>query len=323
MRILLSCVNSVVSFIGFDLEAGTSFWYCPADRVRACGAAYDPEQGALLVASDSFLTRFEAGQGKTAFRLPGPHENLAHSVHVLPGLGIGIADTGNSRVLICDRDMKAVIPYSPVEGWKDIPPDALHLNDFVLTSRGMVVSCFNYQSFRYLETPGYRWQNRGYGLLLSLEKRNGRTLGRVLAPGLECPHSLIWRQDSLYCCASATGEFVRFAYNSRDLLVEEERIFITDAHFLRGALPLEDGSWILGGSDRRREDSEGMAVYRLWPDRTISKLRVAGAGEIYDILPWEPGIMDAIADLMNGLPPDHADGESVYPPPCTLEKTAS
>ena len=43
MNILLSCVNSLVSFIGVDLERGEAFWYCPSDRLRACGAAYDAQ----------------------------------------------------------------------------------------------------------------------------------------------------------------------------------------------------------------------------------------------------------------------------------------
>ena len=316
MKILLSCVNSVVAFIGFDLEAQHGFWYCPSDRLRACGAAYDSD--ALLVATDNTLTRISATTGIKRITLPGPHPNLAHSVHPIDGMGIGVADTGNSRLLIYGQDMEASVSFEPLEGWGAIPPDAIHLNDFVRTPQGFVASCFNYQPYRTVEVPGYHWQSRGYGLLLSLEKHKGRNVGRVLAGGLHCPHSLVWHNDRLYCCASATGEFVRFAYNAQGMLVEESRTLITKDHFLRGALPLEDGSWILGGSSLRRVDSKGMAVFRLMPDGTIHTMHVASAGEIYDILPWNEAIMRPAGNLMNSLPPVLADPDNVYPEPCVL-----
>lgn len=319
MKLLLSCVNSLVSFIGFDLLKGESFWYCPSDRLRTCGAGYDHINRALLSATDNTLTRLHASGRVEHILLPGPHENLLHSVHVLPGMGIGVADTGNSRILVYGDDLQAAVQFSPLPGWGDIPLDTLHLNDFVLTPHGLVASCFNYQPFRVMQIEGYQWQKRGYGLLLSLEKFKGHNVGRILAAGLECPHSLIWHNESLYCCASATGEFVRFTFNERGMLVERERIFITDKHFLRGALPLEDGSWMLGGSSLRRKQDEGMALYRLEAEGKITKLPVASAGEIYDILPWEPAIMSPVSAIMSGLPPIFADPESEYPPPCSLE----
>ena len=55
MKFVLSCVNSLVSFVGYDLAARQAFWYCPADRLRACGAAYDGD--GLLIASDNTLIR--------------------------------------------------------------------------------------------------------------------------------------------------------------------------------------------------------------------------------------------------------------------------
>ncbi len=316
MKILLSCVNSLVSFVGYDTEKAQSFWYCPSDRVRACGAAYSND--ALLVATDSSFYRYSEAHGMEHTALPGPHDNLAHSVHLVQGQSIGIADTGNSRVLVYSNDMKACTTFDPLEGWGEIPSDAIHLNDFVRTPQGFVASCFNFRPYRSVERPGFRWQNRGYGLLLSLEKHNGCNVGRVLAAGLSCPHSLVWHEERLYCCASATGEFLRFAYNAQGLLVEEARFFISSEYFIRGALPLDDGSWLLGGSSLRREASKGMAVLRLAPDGTVTELPVAAAGEIYDILPWNDAVMRPVSAVMSALPPVHATEGNAYPPPCIL-----
>jgi hypothetical protein len=235
------------------------------------------------------------------------------------GDSIGVADTGNSRVLIYGHDLKNFMAFEPLEPWGEIPLDAIHLNDFVQTPYGLVASCFHYQSFRALEIPGHVWQPKGYGLLLSLGKMGGHDISRVAASGLSCPHSLIWHEDRLYCCSSATGEFIRLRHNGYGGFVEEERRFITNEHFLRGALPLEDGSWILGGSHIRRVDSKGMAVFRLHPDGRLETFRVAPVGEIYDILPWDPAIMEPVAETMLSLPPDYAEEGNEYPPPCKVE----
>lgn len=322
MKILLSCVNSVVSFVGYDLAAEQPFWYCPSDRVRACGAAYDGD--ALLVATDNQVTRLSASGALTRFSMPGPHKNLLHSVHPLEGTGIGVIDTGNSRLLVFadlsdGGNARASVSFEPLEGWENVPQDAIHLNDFAATPRGLVASCFNYRPYRILSVPERPWQKMDYGLLLSLEKHSGRNVGRVLAGGLSCPHSLVWHGDSLYCCASATGEFIRFSFNARGMLVEQETRHVTDAHFLRGALPLGDGSWILGGSHIRHVEGSGMALYRLEVDGNITALPVAAAGEIYDILPWRDEIMRPVAGLMASLPPDFADEDNIYPPVCHLE----
>lgn len=318
MKILLSCVNSVVAFIGLDLSTKKSFWYCPADRVRACGAAYDYKSKALLVASDNILYRLHASGKDERINLPGPHVNLAHSVHMLDESSIAVTDTGNSRVLIYGHDLKGFLTYEPLESWGAIPEDAIHLNDFVQTPFGLVASCFNFQSFRSLEEPGHAWQKRGYGLLLTLEKFGKRNVSRVVGMGLACPHSLVWHNDRLYCCSSATGEFLRLRRTEQGIFVEEERKLITTEHFLRGALPLEDGRWILGGSSLRKADRAGMGVFILSPDGSIETIPVAPAGEIYDILPWEQSIMKPVSELMLKLPPEFAEEGNEYPAPCKL-----
>ena len=77
MRVLLGCVNSSVSLVGYDLARRVPFWYCPGNVLRACGICV--HQGALWVATDNAVQRLDAG-GVALMPLPGPHENLAHSV---------------------------------------------------------------------------------------------------------------------------------------------------------------------------------------------------------------------------------------------------
>ncbi len=316
MKILLSCVNTLVSLVGFDLEAGAGFWFAPADRLRACGACVS--DNALFIATDNTLTRISDAGAVTRLNLPGPHANLAHSVHAFPGLGIGVADTGNSRLLLYGFDLAGHMAFEPLEGWPAPPEDALHLNDAIWTPRGIVASCFNYRPWRAVEIPGRPWRDKGYGLILSLEKHQGRNVGKILACGLSCPHTLLWLQDRLWCCSSATGELIRLAFTPEGLLREEERIFITSDYFLRGALPLEDGGMLLGGSSLRRENNKGMAVLRLMPDRSIREYPVAPAGEIYDILPWQSRLMRPACAAISALPPTLGEEGNEYPAPCLL-----
>jgi hypothetical protein len=316
LKVLLSCVNTAVSLIGFDLDAGTGFWFSPADRLRACGACLTDE--ALFIAADDTLTKISATGGITGVNLPGPHRNLAHSVHVVPDMGIAVADTGNSRVLLYGFDLSGGISFDPLEGWPQMPEDALHLNDAIWTPHGIVASCFNYRPFRSVQIEGWSWRDKGYGLIVSLDKYRGRNVGKILACGLDCPHSLLWYKDKVWCCSSATGDLVRLAFTGNGHLREEERIHITNDYFLRGVMPLEGGSLLLGGSALRRQDSKGMALLRLMPDGTVHEYPVARTGEIYDILPWRSSMMRAICPQITALPPVLGDEDQEYPPPCIL-----
>jgi len=316
MKVLLSCVNSAVSLIGYDLEAGTVFWFSPADRLRACGVCLTDE--ALFIAADDTLTKISTTSGIHVIKLPGPHRNLAHSAHVFPDMGIAVADTGNSRVLLYGFDLSGGISFEPLEGWPQLPEDALHLNDAIWTPHGIVASCFNYRPFRTVQVDGWSWRDKGYGLILSLEKYRGRNVGKILACGLDCPHSLLWHKDRLWCCSSSTGDLVRLAFTGNGRLHEEERIHITSDHFLRGIMPLEDGSLLMGGSSLRRQNGKGMALLRLMSDGGIREYPVAPAGEIYDILPWQYAMMRSICPQITALPPVLGDPDQKYPPPCIL-----
>ena len=315
MRVLLSCVNTVVSLIGFDLDAG-GFWFSPADRLRACGACLTED--ALYIASDDTLTKISAIGGISSVRLPGPYSNLAHSVHVFPDTGIALADTGNSRVLLYGFDLSGRIGFEPLEGWPQAPEDALHLNDAIWTPHGIIASCFNYRPFRSVQVEGWSWRDKGYGFLVSLEKYRGRNVGRIVACGLDCPHSLLWHKERLWCCASAAGDLVRLAFSDRGQLREEERLHITSDYFLRGLMPLEDGGLLLGGSALRGRNSKGMALLRLMPDGVVREYPVARTGEIYDILPWRSAVMRSICSQISALPAVLGDEDQTYPPPCIL-----
>ena len=80
MRVLLGCVNSSVSLVGYDLEARAPFWYCPGNVLPVCCICV--HQGALWTASDNAVQRLDAA-GLRELPLPGPHDNLAHSIKPL------------------------------------------------------------------------------------------------------------------------------------------------------------------------------------------------------------------------------------------------
>jgi hypothetical protein len=313
MRLLLSCVNTVVSLIGYDFDKGESFWYCPADRLRACGACYDGRD--LLLGSDDYLTRVSPS-GVSQTRLPGPHENLAHGVRMVGEDLVGVADTGNSRILVMGRDGARAVVYDPLDQWDEVPPDAIHLNDFLPVEHGFLASCFHYQPFRpFKEALGYEaWKTGGFGLILGLSKERGLNVSRVLACGLNQPHSLAAHEGRIFCCSSATGSFLEFSYTDRGLLRETGHRKVTDEHFLRGALRAGDG-WFLGGSSiRRGRDRTPMAVYRLSDSGEIESRKAAKVGEIYDVLPWREEVMADLIPVMNALPKqDWEIGEC--PPP--------
>lgn len=130
MRVLIGCVNTAVSLIGYDTDLRQSFWYCPANVVRACGVCYDEDT--LCIASDNILTRISASHGIAARRLPGPHDNYAHSVKQIGTGVLGVVDTVNARVLLMPRDNDLTLTYEPLQGWQGHPPlDAIHLNDIL------------------------------------------------------------------------------------------------------------------------------------------------------------------------------------------------
>lgn len=313
MRVLLGCVNSAVSLVGYDVEQRRAFWYCPGNVLRACGICR--HDGALYVATDSMLQRLDAG-GISAVRLPGPHENLAHSVKPLGGSLLGIADTGNSRILLHSGG-PASLALSPLEGWGDaLPLDAIHLNDFVPWHDGVLASAFNHQPFDRWKRSSLAWKKEGWGLIFHLRRHQGHTLARIVASGLNCPHSLYLQEGDVYCCSSASGEFFRYREDDHGLLHEVRRWKITDSHFLRGCLRLPDG-WLLGGSSQRHQtEGGGLMLYHLADDGSVTEHPLGGAGEIYDIIPWDDALMPGISEMLLRQPLLDLEGE--FPPRCRL-----
>lgn len=315
MRVLLGCVNSAVSLVGYDVERRQAFWYCPGNVLRVCGICR--HDGALYVASDSMLQRLDA-DGLSAVRLPGPHENLAHSVKPLGPSLLGIADTGNSRILLHSGG-PAGLALSPLEGWGEaLPPDAIHLNDFVPWRDGMLASAFNHQPFDRWKRSSLAWKKEGWGLIYYMRRHQGHTVTRIVASGLNCPHSLCVHEGDVYCCSSAGGEFFRFREDAHGLLHEVQRWTITRSHFLRGCLRLPDG-WLLGGSSQRHQsEGGGLMLYRLGDDGRLTEHPLGGPGEIYDIIPWDDALMPGICDALLRLPQLELEGD--FPPRCRLPR---
>ncbi len=316
MRVLLGCVNSAVSLVGYDVAQRQAFWYCPGNVLRVCGVCR--HDGALYVASDGMLQRLDA-EGIHAVRLPGPHENLAHSVKPLGPSLLGIADTGNSRVLLHSGG-PASLALSPLEGWGDaLPPDAIHLNDFVPWHDGVLASAFNHQPFDRWKRSSLAWKKEGWGVIYAMRRHQGHTLTRIVASGLNCPHSLYEHEGDIYCCSSAGGEFFRFREDEHGLLREVRRWKITSSHFLRGCLRLPDG-WLLGGSSQRHQtEGGGLMLYHLADDGSVTEHPLGGPGEIYDIIPWDDSLMPDICAMLLRQPTLELEGE--FPPRCSLPRS--
>ncbi len=304
MKLLISCVNSPQSLIGYDLSSREVFWQVPASTLKSCGISYF--HNSLLVASDNQLVTLSE-QGRSAITLQGPYAPLAHSVHPISNESYGVVDTGHSALRIYDTQGKLLQALNPVSSWGELPQDAIHLNDFVSTPFGIFASCFDYRPWR--ESRGEKtfreWCSGGYGLILNLSghtKNNNKEsgIGRVVMCGLNHPHSLCLHNESLYCCSSATGEFHKAAFLADGTLRETARIKITEKHFLRGALPQEFG-WILGGSSSRHGEkmSESIALYLFNEESSeIEEVPIPLPGEIYDILPWREEVMSGATKLL-------------------------
>ena len=157
------------------------------------------------------------------------------------------------------------------------------------------------------------------GCLFHLKRYEHKTCSRVVASGLNCPHSLVLWNNDVYCCSSASGSFLRLSLSSNKQFVEKERWQITDTHFLRGALRLQNG-WLLGGSSQRHlSDGGGIQLYHLSDSGEVVTYSVAGPGEIYDIIIWDDALMPAICEQLLALP-IITELEGIFPDRCFLPK---
>ncbi len=295
MRFLLSCVNSPNSLIGYDWEKREIFWQCPQSKVRSCGICYDGAD--LLISTDNTVTRLTS-TGFVRSELDGGFDALAHSVHPITESHVGVVDTGNSCVVVLNRNGEVADAFSPLEAWGPVPHDAIHLNDFVVTPYGILASCFDYRPWRKVkeEISWTNWCSGGYGLVLNLTGDGDKGAGRVVGCGFNHPHSLTYFSQYLYLCSSATGEFHRCEIDSGGSLREVFRHQVTTEHFLRGAHPTGD-VWFLGGSSRRHGEivANSMALYQ-FDEHTgkTEKQYLGGQGEIYDVLPWDEELLEPI-----------------------------
>ncbi len=313
-KILLACVNSSVSLVGYDLEKRSAFWYCPGNVLRVCGAC--TEDNSLWIASDNSVSRINS-DGIFSYNLPGPMDNLAHSIKALSKETLAVVDTGNSRILLLNAEGGMTITRSPLAEWEfDLPHDAIHCNDIIPWRDGFLVSAFSHQPFRNIQKKCATWKQEGLGVIFYIRSKQGQVISSVVASGLNCPHSMVEHEDYIYCCSSSTGTFYRFVPALNGALNFDKEWNITEDHFLRGALRTTDG-WILGGSSRREKNTtkqSGMAIFHLHDNGSLDEYIVAPAGEIYDILPWNNNIMRAVAKQCMHLPTLDLPGE--FPARC-------
>lgn len=298
MKILLSCLRTENSLIGFDLNQGEVFWTHKRSDLKTCGAAL--LNGALYTAADNFVARVD-GSGIQRLVMQGPYQPLAHSVHPIDNDHIGVVDTGHSCLRIIHRDLTSQRAISPVATWPKVPQDAIHLNDFVRTTFGIYASCFDYRPWRAIQEKSTfeEWCTGGYGLILNLTGHAGRGTGRVVMCGLNHPHSLRLRNDHLFVCSSATGEVHKCRFLEDGTLERTESIALGKRHFVRGLL-FENDSLLVGGSCARHGEqlSDKMSIYRTDDSlNTLEEIPLPFHGEIYEILPWTDE-MDAISETL-------------------------
>jgi hypothetical protein len=296
MKLLLSFVNSTISLAGYDWDRGEIFWSIPSSHIKTCGICYHDSD--LWVSSDNRVVQLCPNGDGNVITLSGPHDPQLHGLHVLNDTTLGVVDTGHSAVRIIDKNGQQVQTFNPVACWLEVPNDAIHLNDFVMTPYGLLASCFDYRPWRVVrELMSYEdWCTGGYGLIINLTVESHKGAGRIVGCGLNHPHSLNYVDPYLYLCSSSTGTFSICEFSGTGTLIEKSQFKITQDHFLRGACHVENG-WFLGGSTFRHEQliAENVELYYFnASSETIQRKEIQGKGEIYDILPWNDEIMTPV-----------------------------
>ena len=106
---------------------------------------------------------------------PDRRNSLSHSIHPIGEAEFGVIDTGHSCLRVFRNDLSPSYVLEPLAPWEDLPPDAIHLNDFAVTPCGIVASCFDYRPWRKMqaELSWERWCRGGYGLALNLTGDRG------------------------------------------------------------------------------------------------------------------------------------------------------
>lgn len=294
MKLLISCVHSDVSFLGYDWESDAVFWSAPAVALPTCGACYFNDE--ILVAADDTISMLD-GRERSSLRFKGQCASLLHSVHQISADTFGVVDTGHSCLRVVSRDFQRVETLSPLTGWGIPPHDAIHLNDFAATLQGIFATCFDYRPWRHAgeHLPRQYWDHAGFGLILRLTDSDDRPLGNVAACGLNHPHSIHYHDSHLYVCSSATGHFHQYRLESDGSLTPASTRRVCQTHFLRGALRA-GSAWYFGGSTARRgEENQEMTIYQVQDESPAVETRSLGMeGEIYDILPWREEVLAPI-----------------------------
>ncbi len=292
MKLLISCVNSKYSLLGYDTDTKEIFWSVPSTQFKACGICLVEET--LFVASDDYLIKFSPEGDPLLHRVKHSTDPLLHSIHPINDTLIGAVDTGHSLLRVLNHQFEQVSAISPLATWQAAPPDAIHLNDFVVTPLGILASCFDYRPWRAVkDAQSFEdWCSGGYGLILNLTGFKEKGKGKVMLCNLCQPHSLTLYKKELYLCSSGNGTIHKAAFLADNSLRELARAKITDTHFLRGLYCHEDGFFVGGSTSRHGQKlADSAAIYSLDPELKVKEtLSLTFDGEIYDILPWSDSL---------------------------------
>ena len=296
MKLLISFVNSTISLAGYDWDKGEIFWSIPSCQIKTCGICYHDAD--LWISSDDRVVQLCSNGDGNVVTLSGPYDPQLHGIHVMNDDTLGVVDTGHSAVRIIDKSGQQMEILSPVASWLEVPPDAIHLNDFVTTPHGLYASCFDYRPWRVIrERISHEdWCTAGYGLIINLTGNARQGAGRIVGCGYNHPHSLNYVDPFLYLCSSSTGTFSICEFSGTGTLIEKSHHNITEDHFLHGACFFDNG-WFLGGSTFRHDEliAENIEIYYFDTlGQKVQKKEIQGKGEIYDILPWHDEIMKPI-----------------------------
>jgi len=303
MKILISLINSNKvqsdrSVLCFDLQNKKMIWGIKDSSLSSCGMCYF--DSALWFAGDNNVTKIDRQQ-TFRFDYQSKYPMQLHSIHPIGKGQLGLVDTGNSVIRIIDSMGKQVKKLSPLESWGDIPADVIHLNDFAVTPHGIIASCFDYRPYRKVreDIPWSKWCSQRYGILINVTGNHVVGPGAIVGCGFNHPHSLVYHEPFAYLCSSATGSFVRIAFDKDGFVQQKREFHITSNHFLRGAMRVGK-NWVLGGSSMRHgEVLNSTASLFFFNENTklIREYDLGFPGDIYDIIPCNDEIEHIVSSL--------------------------
>ena len=287
MKLLLTIPGDErYSLVGYDWAKNKIFWGCPKRKLGdITGACYFGDDLYVVGHNDAYWLS-ENGIKHQNYKTR--HYIRAHAIHPLSDEEIGITDTGNTRILVIDRELNKVREINLIAGM-EIGADPYHFNDFVLTKHGILASMFDYRRWIKVRKTirSKNWFKNAAGIIVNLSN-----IGEIVVCGLNTPHSLRNVNGKLVLCCSYHGS-VRWI--NLDTFQEEKRLHISDKHFIRGLYFKNKNEFYVGGSINRYKAREGKpAVYRVKSGLVVGKEIDGLTLNIQEILPWQDKILKPI-----------------------------